>query len=115
MTDQFAISPTVKRAVRSAGVTVDDLLRETLGLKDRGFTSNGVYFAEGMIFGGWYKERPVTAIIKNGAIEVDGKTFSSFSGAAAHVTGRPTTNGWAFWFVKHRGQFVPIIQKRNAA
>lgn len=36
-------------------------------------------------------------ILRDGGIEVEGQEFKSPSGAAKHVTGRPTIDGWRYW------------------
>lgn len=115
---RFRISEAVKRALTADNLTADAVLREALGIKTDGLTtSEGVSFPEGTVFVAWYKERAHGAIIRNGLIEIDGNTFTSVSGAAAHITGRPTTNGWAFWMCKFPGksEFTPIISLRSVA
>jgi hypothetical protein len=42
----------------------------------------------------------VVTLLQGGQIDVDGKTFSTPSGAAAAITGKPT-NGWWFFLVDH--------------
>lgn len=107
----FEISVAVRKALKAANLTADAVLREALGIKNEGLvTSEGVTFPEGTIFVAWYKEKSWGAIVKNGLLDIDGKTFTAVSGAAAHITGRPTTNGWAFWHCKFPGknEFVSI-------
>lgn len=117
MADRYEISVAVKKALKTADLTADGVLREALGIKLEGLTtSEGVYFPEGTVFLAWYKEAAHIGVIKDGCIDIKGAIFSSVSGAAGHITGRPTTNGWAFWFVKLPGksEFVPIIKLREA-
>ena len=91
------ISEAVAKALMDLGLTADAVLRDVLNIHPEGFTTEGVTFPEGTYFRTWYKERPYWGVIKNGAIEMQGKQFTSVSAAAAHITGRPTTNGWEFW------------------
>ena len=114
----FEISAAVRKALKAKNLTADAVLREALGIKNEGLvTSEGVTFPEGTIFVAWYKERAHGAIVKNSLLEIDGNTFTSVSGAAAHITGRPTTNGWAFWTCQFPGkkEFVPILSLRPNA
>jgi hypothetical protein len=117
-TNLFQLTPTVKKALLKAGLSVDAILRDALKITESGFTAhNGVVFPEGSILVAWYKERALSAIIKQGAIEADGEVFNTLSGAAAHFTGRPTTNGWGFWLVRLPGEtnFRPISELRKKA
>jgi hypothetical protein len=117
-TNLFQLTPTVKKAVQKAGKSVDDILRDALNITESGFTAhNGIYFPENTILVAWYKERALSAVIRAGMIEADGKQFSTLSGAAAHFTGRPTTNGWGFWLVRMPGEtgFAPISELRKKA
>jgi len=109
MSDRYLISPTVQRELKLRNVTADEILREALKIKTEGFISGDKYFPEGTVFIAWYKSKALSAVVKNGAIECEGKQYSSLSGAAAHYTGRPTTNGWDFWSVRVPGkaEFVP--------
>lgn len=91
------LSDTVVKALIDLGLSADAVLREVLNIHEAGFTTEGVTFPEGTYFRTWYKDRPYWGIIKNGAIEMQGKQFNSVSAAAASITGRPTTNGWEFW------------------
>lgn len=108
--NRFEISQAVQKILKEKNLQADEVLRKALNVKIEGFTTpDGVHFPEGTVFIAWYKGRAVSAIIKGGTINVDGKTYTSLSAAAAHFTGRPTTNGWDFWFVKAPGksEFVP--------
>jgi hypothetical protein len=104
--DRFEISAPVKKAIERENLKVDKVLRQALGIPEEGFRD----FPEGTIFLAWYKDRPFSAAVRNGKLKIDDKEFSSLSGAAAHITGRPTTNGWAFWLVRYPGkqEFIPI-------
>jgi hypothetical protein len=105
MSSRYELSQTVQRRLKEENLTADEVLRKALGMKNEGFsTSDGTYFPEGSVFLTWYKDRACSAVVKDGAIDIDGKTFTSLSAAAAHYTGRPTTNGWSFWSVKIPGK-----------
>lgn len=105
MSSRYELSAVVQKRLKDENLTADEVIRKALGLKNEGFTtSDGTYFAEGSVFLTWYKDRACSAIVKNGAIDIEGKTYNSLSGAAAHYTGRPTTNGWSFWSVKLPGK-----------
>lgn len=105
MPSRYELSKAVQQRLKDENLTADDVLRKALGMKNEGFTtSDGTYFPESSVFLTWYKDRACSAIIKNGAIDIEGKTFNSLSAAAAHYTGRPTTNGWSFWSVKLPGK-----------
>ncbi len=105
MSSRYELSQVVQKRLKEANLTADEVLRKALGLKNEGFTTfDGTYFPEGSVFVTWYKDRACSAIVKNGVIEIDGATFNSLSGAAAHYTGRPTTNGWSFWSVRLPGK-----------
>lgn len=89
-------------------VTVNDVLREMLGLDPPHFdppagggcTMLGVHFPEGTKFRVTFKGRTYTAEIQNGAwIGGDGRRHRSPSGAASAIT-HTNVNGWRFWEVK---------------
>lgn len=108
---RYSLSSAVQRELKRQNLAADDVLRKALGIKTEGFTSSdGKYFPEGTVFIALYKDRALSALVKNGAIEVEGKSYSSLSAAAAHYTGRPTTNGWDFWYARSNGGFVPASQ-----
>lgn len=112
-TNRLHISSTVQRELKTRNLTVDGVLREALNIKTEGFTTpDGKYFPEGTVFLAWYKEKALSAKATKGAIEVEGKRYSSLSAAAAHFTGRPTSNGWDFWLARVPGKlgFVPAKQ-----
>jgi len=113
MSDRCLISSTVQRELKARNLTADELLREALKIKTEGFTtSDNRYFPEGTVFIAWYKNKALSAVVKNGAVECEGKSYTSLSGAAAHYTGRPTTNGWDFWSVRVPGkaEFIPAYK-----
>jgi hypothetical protein len=110
----FQISSIVKKELSQKNLSADELLRKALDLKTEGFTSGGKHFSEGTVFLAWYKNKALAALVKNGAIEVEGKFYSSLSAAAAHYTGRPTTNGWDFWYFREPGK-SEFIQAKKAA
>lgn len=107
------ISSAVSRELKQRNLTADAVLREALGIKSEGFTTtDGKYFPEGTQFIALYKNKALSAIATKGGIEVEGKSYTSLSAAAAHFTGRATTNGWDFWFVRVPGQngFIPAAK-----
>lgn len=99
---------TIRR--RSEGMSENDVLRELLGLTKPGretsraaatnggvaWVSKGVAFPHGTEFRATYKGQQYTAIVKDGALVLNGKRFSSPSAAAISITGNPV-NGWRFW------------------
>jgi hypothetical protein len=103
------LSPAVQRELKQRNLTADEVLREALEIKLEGLISGNKFFPEGTVFLAWYKNKPLSAIVQNGALVAEGKPYSSLSAAAAHYTGRPTTNGWDFWSVRVPGQtgFLP--------
>jgi hypothetical protein len=118
MTARYQISPLVQKRLKEMNLTAEEVIRKALEIKAEGLaTSEGVFFPEGTAFLAWYKERAHWGIVRDGAIEIDGKSFNSVSGAAASITGRPTTNGWDFWMIKQSGknEFVPIKSFRDKA
>lgn len=117
MSQRFQLSALVRKALAEKNLSADEIIRKALGLKAEGLsTSEGVFFPEGTAFLAWYKDRPHWAVVKEGEITFEDKSrFTSVSGAAAKITGRPTTNGWDFWLVKLPGKtaFVPIAELRS--
>lgn len=95
---------------RSEEMTENEVLREVLGLTkptrgsnvattDTGgiaWVSKGVVFPHGTQFRATYKGQQFTAIVKNGALTMNGKRFTSPSAAAVSITRNPV-NGWRFW------------------
>lgn len=97
---------------RSEGMTENDVLRETLGLskvaRSAGsaqskiatdgipWVSKGVSFPHGTEFRATYKGQLHSGVVRDGALVVNGKRFSSPSAAAISITGNPV-NGWRFW------------------
>lgn len=117
MSDRYLISSAVQRELNKRNLTADEVLREALKIKTEGFTTGDKYFPEGTVFIAWYKNKALSAVVKNGAIECEGKSYTSLSGAAAHFTGRPTTNGWDFWSVRVPGkaEFLPAHRAAERA
>jgi hypothetical protein len=116
MSGRYQISTLVQNKLKELNLTADEVIRKALNIKADGLqTSEGVLFPEGTAFLAWYKDRPHWGIVKEGAIEIEKEIFTSVSGAAAKVTGRPTTNGWDFWLIKLPGknEFAPIKSFRN--
>ncbi len=98
---------TVRR--RSEEMTENDVLRELFGLTKSNreaprstngtgaaWVSKGVAFPHGTEFRATYKGQQHTAVVKDGALSLNGKRFSSPSAAAISITGNPV-NGWRFW------------------
>ncbi|MDD5335585.1 MAG: DUF2924 domain-containing protein [Rhodoferax sp.] len=96
---------------RSEEMTENEVLREVLGLTKPALSSKaliaantggvawvskGVSFPHGTEFRATYKGQQFTAIVKNGALVMNGKRFTSPSSAAVSITGNPV-NGWRFW------------------
>lgn len=115
MTSRFQLSTRVQLKLKEMGVTAEEVLRKALDIKAEGFDAGeGVHFPEGTVLIAWYKDNPYIGRVKEGALHVDGvngKGFNSLSGAAASITGRPTTNGKDWWnSVKLSGknEFVPL-------
>lgn len=105
MASRFELSQAVQKRLKELNLNADDVIRKAIGMTVDGYTtSDGTYFPEGTVFISWYKDKACSAIVKNGALTIEGKNFNSLSSAAAHYTGRPTTNGWGFWSVKLPGK-----------
>lgn len=114
MSNRYEISSLVQKRLKAENLTADDVLRKALNIKAEGFTtSDGTFFPEGTTLVALYKGKAVSAIVKNGGIDIDGKAFNSLSAAAAHFTGRPTTNGWGFWYAKFPGKPELITVSAN--
>lgn len=88
-------------------MTENDVLREIFKLKKQvadkapksigvPWVVKGVSFPAGTEFRASYKGRQFTGVVKDGALIVDGKKFSSPSAAAVAITGS-AVNGWRFW------------------
>jgi hypothetical protein len=72
-------------------------IHKALEVNQEGFISKDLILPEGAILVGVCKGELKQAVARNGLLWVDGESFSAISSAAAKVTGRPTTSGWAFW------------------
>lgn len=109
MSDRYMISPTVQRELKARNLTADEILREALNIKTEGISVGSRFLPEGTVLIAWYKNKALSAVIKNGAVECEDKSYTSLSAAAAHYTGRATTNGWDFWSVRVPGkaEFIP--------
>ena len=117
MNNRFQLSALVQRKLRELDLTVEEVVRKALDIKGEGFDAgDGVHLPEGTVLLAWYKDNAYTGRVKEGELTVEGKGFTSLSGAAASITGRPTTNGWDFWLsVKFPGknEFVPLKSLRK--
>lgn len=119
---------TIRR--RSESMTENEVIRELLGLSkpqqepkndigtgEKGvpWTSKGVSFPDGTEFRAAYKGQLYNAIVKNGALVLNGKRFSSPSAAAIEITGTPV-NGWRFWECLKQGdtEWKSIAMFRSA-
>jgi hypothetical protein len=108
---EMQLSKKVRKKLTEMNLTAEEVIRKALGIQSEGFDAGkGVLLAEGTKFLWWYKEEPHGGIVKDGALVIKGKAYSSVSAAAASVTGRSTTNGWDFWLVSLPGdeRYVPI-------
>jgi DUF2924 family protein len=96
---------------RSEDMTENDVMREILGISKpansspaagaintggTAFVSKGVSFPHGTEFRATHKGQHYPAFVKNGALVLNGKRFTSLSAAAVSITGNPV-NGWRFW------------------
>lgn len=63
-----------------------------------------------------YRGREIRGRVRDGAVELAGRRFSSLSAAARHVTGHPV-NGWRFFAVRPPGarDWLPADRLRRAA
>lgn len=112
---RYALSTLVQQELKRKNLTADEVLREALNIRTEGFTtSDGKHFPEGTVFVAVYKDKAVSATVKEGALNCEGKSYSSLSAAAAHFTGRATTNGWDFWFARVPGALGFIPAKKAA-
>lgn len=115
---RYHISLAVQKELKERNLSADEVLRKALNVRNLGFTtSDGVHLPEGTKLVAWYKGNAISAIINEGAIEAEGKTYTSLSAAAAHYTKRPTTNGWDFWYIQTPGksEFVLANTFKQAA
>jgi len=105
-------------------VTPNDVLRGLLNLPPRMERDNdeskkmggapwitkNITFPHGTEFKATYKGKEYSAVVDNGALEVDGNRFSSPSAAAMSITNSPV-NGWAFWECKMPGEVTWRLMK----
>jgi hypothetical protein len=112
------ISAEVEKQLRATNQNADEILRKALDIKPQGLEiADGLNLPEETVLLVWYKEKAISALIKNGqVVTADGKAFTSVSGAAGHITGRPTTNGHTFWLVRFpgRNEFVSLTEARKS-
>ncbi|MBE0658289.1 MAG: DUF4357 domain-containing protein [Bryobacteraceae bacterium] len=97
-------------------VTYDHVLRKLLRLERASekpaieqSSPNGAWIAKGVVFPGGtlfratHKGKTYTGTVEDGALRVDGRSYSSPSQAAVAITGN-SVNGWIFWECKLPGQ-----------
>lgn len=89
-------------------ITPNDVLRELFGLdpleknddplmpSGKSWVTKGVTFPHGSEFRANYKGQEFIAEVKDGALYLNGKKFTSPSAAAVSITGN-SVNGWIFW------------------
>lgn len=92
----------------SESMTENDVIRELLGLNksikepiaallnEQPWVCKGTSFPHGSKFRATYKGQLYTGEVVNGALEANGKRYTSPSAAAVSITGNPV-NGWRFW------------------
>jgi hypothetical protein len=95
---------TLKR--RTEAMTENEVIRELLGLEKKTtsptnetstpWVSKGVSFPHGTEFRATYKGQQYSGTVKDGALVVGGKSYSSPSAAAVAIT-KNAVNGWEFW------------------
>lgn len=92
------VSKEVAEAAARSGVDIDRALRDLLHLpaQPAEWTVKGVNFPEGTLFRCWWKDRPYWGEVKDGALVVDGKKFTTPSEATTVFTD-PPVNGWRMW------------------
>lgn len=96
------ISREVVAAARAADVNIENVVRQALGmppLDTDGWTVKGVYFPKGTFFRTWYKDRPYWGEVRDGALYIEGKRYSTPSEATG-VFVQPPINGWRVWEAK---------------
>ncbi len=98
-------------------VTPNDVLRELLNLPPKEKQANheskklggapwitkNINFPHGTQFRAIYKGKEYYGVVNNGALELNGKRFTSPSAAAMSITNTPV-NGWIFWKCKMPGE-----------
>ena len=79
MSERYSISTIVQRELKARNLTADEILREALKIKTEGFISGDRYFPEGSVFIAWYKNKALSAVVKNGAIEAGDKVKTALA------------------------------------
>jgi len=79
--------------------------------------SDGIQFPDGVPFRAKYKGSIYDAVVKNGALVLNNRSFSSLSAAAFSITQKPHLDGRCFWecrFSPHSGweSLINIINRR---
>ena len=95
--------------------TNNDVLRRILDLppkaanvedkphNGKSWVTKNVSIPEGTEFRALYKNNYYYGKVDDGALVIDGKSFTSSSKAARHITGN-SVNGWIFWECKLPGK-----------
>lgn len=95
------VSKEVIAAAAREQVNIETLLRDLLKLPplETGWTVKGVNFPDGTMFRCWWKDRPHWGEVREGALWINGKRFTSPSEATT-VFINPPVNGWRVWEAK---------------
>ena len=100
------INADIIKALAAKGMTIEDYLHSSLNIPKRNdWTTKGVTFPEGTQFRTWYIDRPYWGVVKDGALYVKDKRYTSPSAAAVSFIGRPS-NGWDLWECRFPGAKV---------
>lgn len=103
---RYKLSLPVQKRLKAKNLTAENVIRKALGM-DEGWTStDGAYFPNDTVFMKRlpYKGRMCGAVVKDGKLMIENKSFTSLSAAAAHYTGLETTNGWGWFDVRFAGE-----------
>lgn len=105
----FDVWKALSSRLESPQETHNDVLRRLLNIKSQvpptagpAWLADGVSFPNGSEFRARYKGKDHAAVVRNGALEVNGKRFDSPSAAAFEIT-RTSVNGWKFWSCRYPG------------
>jgi len=100
---------------RTEKETYNDVLRELLGLNTltstqpsnsqqsgKEWVAKGIHFPSGTEFRAFYKGKIHNAIVRDGALFLNGIPYNSPSAAAISITNN-SVNGWIFWECRFAG------------